>query len=546
MTARQFIRHNTALAVAAALFVIALASVILAAGPSYIMAPWDVFIILDEAWRILCGQIPHTDFHNPIGPLSYSLTALGMKAGGLSLAGYVYGNVLFLLVASLWGGAVFFSRLRPIYAFILTLFVALLSAATRPLGYNPFITSYAMTYNRYGWVLLLIAYIQLFIEPQNKSPNKDRIDAISIGLLLGALFYCKINFFGIAIVGLAFAAILRHPIRNNLLVCLSSFLVVYIGVWLAFDVNPADYMKDVLAAGQAQSLEHRLRRLATALAYNYWQIPLAGVVGYLLAVPRGRPDNAIWPSALRMSAVYFFILGSALILTASNAVERSDIPFFFVAGLILLHQAERTWGLNPFAEIKDRNWRYIAPLAIILIFFFSHIALKDMWSIANTLIGSAPVTTAENKEQRFDSERLSDFLIPASSEWGTAYWQANEVPSAINDGLQLLRRNIGKNDRIIVLALTDPFSFALGLRPLPNIPVWWDLNFSFNRSSHPAYEQLFRESTFVVYPILRAEDKGCCQETVEVMLEIYGGPLKKDFAEIGRSDHWVLLKRTRS
>jgi hypothetical protein len=544
ITAKRTINNTLALLVVAAVFVAVLACLILAMGPSYIMAPWDVFTLLDEAWRILCGQIAHTDFHNPIGPLTYSLIALGMKIGGVSLAGYTYGNVLFLLVVSLWGGAIFFGRMRPAYALLLTLFVAILSVATRPLGYPPSVTSYAMIYNRYGWILLAMAVVQLFVEPNRDSTNKSRFDAFSVGLLLGFIFYCKISYFVFGAAGLVLAAVLRPPFRKAAPLSALGFVLVCIGTWFTLGVNPADYVSDVLAAGRAQSIDARFWHLIKALVQNFWQIPLAGVVWFLLAAEPASRSRTPRAGSLKLSAVYFFILGTALVLTVSNAVERSDVPLFFVAGIILLQQAERTWNLAPLTEIKKRNWKYIASAAIIVLGFFANIVVKDIWSIGNSLIGSARVATAENEKQRFDAPRLHDFLIPAASEWETSYWEAEKVPEAINDGLQLIRRHIDKNDRIVVLALTDPFSFALGLIPPEGIPVWWDVDFSFNANVHPSDEQIFGKSDFVLYPRLRASDEGCCQENVKLLLRIYGGSLKRDFAEVERSKYWVLLRRT--
>jgi len=47
-------------------------------GPSIIvMAPWDQFPLLDSGWRILIGQVPHTDFYNPSGPLTYAFVTRG-------------------------------------------------------------------------------------------------------------------------------------------------------------------------------------------------------------------------------------------------------------------------------------------------------------------------------------------------------------------------------------------------------------------------------------------------------------------------------------
>ena len=530
-------------AIIAALMIAVLGTLTLTTGPSYIMAPWDVFTLLGEAWRIVCGQVPHTDFHNPVGPLPYFLIALGMKISGLSLAGYVYGNALFFFVVSSWGAAVFFGRMRPAYAFLLTSFIAVLSVATRPLGYDPSITSYAMIYNRYGWVLLTIAFVQLFIAPEKDSAGKARADAASTGLLLGLLFYCKITYFGLGVTGLALAAILRVPIRKELRFAVAGFALVCVAVWMTLGVTPTDYVKDVLAAGQAQSFEGRLWRLIKAAAHNFWQVPLAGVVWLLSAVEPARQNRVRWYGALKPSLVYFFILGAGWILTATNAVERSDVPFFFVAGIILLHQSERTWGLAPSSEFKAKNWKYIASTVIVVFVFFANIVVKDLWSIGNSFVGSLHAKSAENEMQRFDSARLRNFRIPATSHWRTAYWQANEVPAAINDGLSLIRRHVDKNDQIVVLALTDPFSFALGLVPPKDVPLWWDLDFSFNRGVHPSPEQLFAHADYVLYPVLRESDKGCCYETVETLLKLYGDYIGKHFIAEERSSSWALLKR---
>ena len=64
-------------------------------GPAPMKAPWDVFCLLDGGWRIISGHIPHVDYYNPIGPLTYLLIAAGMKIGIPSLASLVYGNLLF-------------------------------------------------------------------------------------------------------------------------------------------------------------------------------------------------------------------------------------------------------------------------------------------------------------------------------------------------------------------------------------------------------------------------------------------------------------------
>jgi hypothetical protein len=224
----------------------------------------------------------------------------------------------------------------------MTLFVATLSVATRPLGYHPSVTTYAMIYNRYAWVLLILVLVQLFVADGRETKWKNRFDAASVGLLLGCLFFCKISYFIVGATAMGLALVLRPRLRIAVFLTAACFVLICFGVWLAFGVSAADYIRDIQAAGQAQSLAHRLRTLVRALAHNFWQVPLAAAVWYLLAKPRDWRNREAWPDTLRVTAVYLFILTAALFLTVGNAEERSDIPLFFVAGVVLLHRRARS------------------------------------------------------------------------------------------------------------------------------------------------------------------------------------------------------------
>jgi hypothetical protein len=529
-------------AMPAALYVTTLAVLLIGIGPTPIMAPWDVFILLDGAWRILSGQIPHTDFHNPIGSMTYFLIAGGMKFGDVSLNGIVYSNVIFLLAAASWGGLIFFSRLPPSYALLMTLFIATLSVATRPLGYHPSVTTYAMIYNRYAWVLLILVLVQLFVTDGRETKGKNRFDAVSVGLLLGVLFFCKISYFIVGVAALALALVLRPPLRVALFLTAACFALICIGAWLALGVNAADYIRDIQAAGQAQSLAHRLRTLVRALAHNFWQAPLAAALWYMLAKPRDWRGKEAWPETLRVTAVYLFILAAALFLTVGNAEERSDIPLFFAAGIILLHNVGRMSRPPLLMALQERDWKHLVPVAIVVV-FFGNIVSKDIMSIGYSVAGRISSADQEAAPNRFAADPLSNFVIPPDAQWRTAYWLANEIPARINDGLSLLRRHTDSDARLLVLALTDPFSFALGLTPPKGVLAWWDLNYSFNERAHPAPEILFAEARSVMVPILREGDKGCCQPTVHVLLDLYGPYLNAHFFEVERSASWILMRR---
>src|SRR5436309_15066133 len=90
----SLVRRQSAL-VLTVLGVIVVSGTSVWASPAPIGAPWDVFVLLDGAYRMSLGQVPGTDFGNPVGPMVYGLTSVGMKwQGQPSLASVAYGNLV--------------------------------------------------------------------------------------------------------------------------------------------------------------------------------------------------------------------------------------------------------------------------------------------------------------------------------------------------------------------------------------------------------------------------------------------------------------------
>ena len=70
----------------------------------------DVFVTLENGWRVMNGQRPHLDFMSSWGVLWSLISALGLTISGHSVDGIGYGNAV--------GGAggrqvAFFPRPRP-------------------------------------------------------------------------------------------------------------------------------------------------------------------------------------------------------------------------------------------------------------------------------------------------------------------------------------------------------------------------------------------------------------------------------------------------
>lgn len=526
--------------------VVALGGVSLWLTPTPIAAPWDVFILLDGGYRMSEGQVPGTDFTNPVGPLTYGLISLGMGMQDVpSLAAVGYGNLIFLVIAAALAWAVTRNRIPKMYAAGFTVFAGVLVVAVRPLGYSPWTTTYAMIYNRYGWVLYATLLLLVLLPPRHAlTPRARVVQGALLGVLLGLLFYVKINFFLAAVLAVV-AGIALGTLRGRgrlALGAVAGFAAVTLAMLVAFGVQPLSYLADVAFSAGAQSSSQRFGMLAHSVFANLvvGVLTLAVVVALLVrARRRGEPMGPL----VRLALAVAFVGASSVLIAAGNTPEGADLPALVVAPLLLVvHLAPslpRWMGGPPTAT------RLAAPLLVgvlaLLVVTTGPIVGKDALGLGKAAMQRDQVEQVP-ASQRFASERLRDFSVPADAGWQTAYRTANAVPGMINDGLALLRAHLEPGDEVFTLALTDPFSFALGLPSTRGAPLWWDLGLSFDRSNYPDPGRAFGDARWVMVPRL-VDGQGCCQETVEVMREVYAGYLDANFREVERTQDWILLAR---
>lgn len=519
--------------------VVLLGALTLYNGPSVIAAPTDVFVLINGAWRMTIGQIPHVDFDNPIGAVTYGLVEAGMVLGGPDSLGLAWAAVLVLAIGAPWAAWVGFTRLRPWLACAFVVFVALLCVATRPLGYDPANHSYAMLYNRIGWVFLCILAVQAFIARTTASPRDETLDAASLGALVGLLFYTKITFaiFGVGAIVLALVA--RPALRgvaSLAAIALGAALTVTL-VWTATGAAPMAYLADIAAAGGVQSPDARLKWLVNAIKFGAIPLGLLSLAWLATIGRRILSDRALRTETVMLTLQFAFLCGAGLALTTTNAGERGEVPLYAIAGLLLLH--------NRALTLDDRlRKNAVLGVALVTAVIALFIGGRDALSVADTTAMRGYRVDQAPASQRIAEPRLHNFVVPDTSEHRTQFWRAAAMPPKINDGFALLHAHVGQDARLMVFALSDPFSFPLGLAPPTGGPLWWDRNFNYNLEHYPPAEQVFAEVTHVMIPQIHPEDDGCCKHVVADLEQMYGPYVAEHFVEVGRTDTWVLLARS--
>ena len=177
----------------------------------------DVFVLLDNGWRVLNGLRPHVDYYSPLGPVMFLVSAAGLKLAHYSADGIGYGNALASLIVGSWCYFLGKNRLEPGPRLLLTLFVAALIAAPYSLGNSPFLSSHAMLYNRYGFTLTGLIVIEAMTVSQGVVTGKSQgwLAGISTGVALGLGLFLKASYFLVGAVLAGFGSLaIQHGRRR--------------------------------------------------------------------------------------------------------------------------------------------------------------------------------------------------------------------------------------------------------------------------------------------------------------------------------------------
>jgi hypothetical protein len=520
-----------------------LAIVTLYNGTTVINAPTDNLILLGAAWRMLLGQVQHIDFYNPIGVLTYSLVEAGMSIGGANAGALPIACVLFLVVAAIWAACIAFQRFSPPIAGAFVVWVALMCVATRPLGYDADNHSYAMLYNRFGWVALGLLALQALIPPTRLPPIlparlSPQLEAISLGLLLAIIAYIKLNFAAFAVLAICLALVYRAELRSLQAVScgVAAGLAFCLGLWLAVGVDPFHYLADLNSAVQSQSVGDRMLRLRGSIKYALPPLGLMFVAWLLLMWRRWEMSGGIHQRDIVLTVKVSFLCAAALLIGAGNTGESREIPLLAVAGLVFL-------ALADFPSMGKSYLAFRAALGAAIVIPAVLIASRDLASIADTTMWRGYRVAGVEQGQRFDAPPLRDFVIPTASRHITQYWPAREIPQRLNDGFALLRKHVASDSRVFTVALTDEFSFALGLVPARGGPLWWDRYLSYSPKAPPPASTVFGEVTLIMVPIVDSSAEGCCRDPLEDIPVMYADYLDASFTQIDQSRYWRLLAR---
>lgn len=321
----------------------------------YGRAVWDFVFILDGAYRIGVGQVPHVDFASPIGSLTLYLTWLAERffPAGQPFIG-LHALAWLIMVPPF---AVISSRIHSALGFAASLLILAIMVLV-PYTLDPTMLSeisYFATYNRFATAILFLTGLW-FVLP------KARGDGVLLGYLFTALLFFKVTA-ALAMLGIVVAAVLLG--RAGFLILLTMLVVAGAAVELVEFVTGglvSGYFHDIIAMS-ALNKGGSLYRLASSAARNWLPLVVTSVIVVLavrdidfsgaLRRPIGFVRNVLARQA--------FAIDTALLIAAALVAESQNTGGI---GLIAASAALFHPSLHMSSLHARRGWQMIAAAVL--------------------------------------------------------------------------------------------------------------------------------------------------------------------------------------
>jgi hypothetical protein len=426
---------------------------------------WDLMFNLAGAWHLWFGHVPHIDFHEPVGTLTFLLTEAGFRLIGPSPKAVPVGMAIVAAVVFAMACLAAARRLTLLPAVLFVVFVCLIVLRPANVGDHPNAYSFAMAYNRYGWSGLSVLALLLF-EPPARRGFVDLVEMVCAAVLLAAMFYLKITYFagGVAMLVMALAGSphVRARWRGWGLVVLAAIALVL----LPFN---QPYLADLGAAADAGIV-----RDDASFFFNDFAENAGEYAAYFAAV-----GLAAWlwhrgqaPARLFFATALLLVMG---LLLLSQDSQAHSVPLA-VAAAFLFHEQLRRGSVAPAVRLAV----LVFPLAAIVGSATSlagyharlgegYLRTVDKTNLRGLAVPMEPQGLLADIAAGRDRFRLFGRTRAIRPRYELSPYEYVET---LTEAANLLEQNRLATGKIAVLDQVDPLPFMLGLEPPRGGNLW--------------------------------------------------------------------------
>ncbi len=515
MVSRPWSRVLSAVVLAAALALIFTVTVRIGIVPLRLYEH-DIFFLIDNAYRVLQGQVPNRDFSSAWGPVTYLIEATGLLVAGMRPAGVGYANAIFGSLIALWAWWIGRKRWSPSASCLLGIYTALLITAPYSLGWGTLNFSFAMVYNRYGYAILGILLVEC-------AAPADTAGGVSTGIAWALLGWLKISYAAMAVPFILLSLVwFPAPKRRLAAIVSAAALVSLLALaYLRFDLR--DILRDLLMASSGRVRSWTPREILLGFGQFAETIPLA-----ILSVLAG--DT--WKDRAQAAALTFFTLLVGGILISTNR-QASGVPLNGYAAVVLGSLAIRRYRVKG-AVVRT------CLVAILSTLCFLPTAFRNGISLAYAV--SHPQEFSAIPGSHLAAPRAAGMTFAPAATRMTTETGGPPYVAAVNDGLDLLRRRTGPRDGVLTMDHLNPFNYLLG-RPSPRGGMAAAAyNFVFSDARHLTADEFFGDARYIM---VRKYSPSAGDYRIEISysggtLKLYRGALSERFHLIEETPHWQL------
>jgi hypothetical protein len=436
----------------------------------------DLTLLLDGAYRVVEGQVPHRDFHSPLGPLAFYFPGAGYALSGSFGLAMPAATALMLALLAPAIAYVLSSRLHPALALPFGAFLIVVLAVPINLGEGITALSFAKFYNRLGWVALA-ALLVMYLRPGSFA-SRHVIDAAVATLLTVVMAYTKMTY-GVA--ALAFLVFMLTDREQRVWAAMALGFVLATGLLVEFFWQSSGaYLADLLT----------VHRVDGSLRGNFGQIL----------------DHALGNTADYVLLALF--AGMALRRRASFR----DAIFYLacaVGGFLLINQNFQAWGilslhaaaavaaekiLRVHAELPEAGGRWDVSSGAKLLFLTLTLPTIVHCVLALGLHASAAVSKAGDD---LAIQNLGRIRVANLWTWGDHEALLAEAARA-REAVGAISALNPPHGPVVTLGSPNIFSAALGTPPAHGDWPWLQWDRTLNGTDFPPPEALFQNARVVV------------------------------------------------
>ncbi|MBS0548186.1 MAG: hypothetical protein JSR24_10565 [Proteobacteria bacterium] len=522
--------------------IVAVSAWLLAAAPRIVsrQMTWDMLFNIAGAWSIHNGHVPHVDFHDPLGSLSFRFTAIGFWFTGPSVWAFIAGEIVatagLFVVALIAAGR----RLPVVPAAVFIAYVCLLVLMPINVGEPVGDFTFAMDYNAMGWSGLGVLSFILFVPPRARSEEgrlRDGPDFAVVAVLLLALYHLKITYFGAALGELCIAALVSEHLRRRQ--ALWTALAV---AALLYSVAPWNwaYLSDVFAALDTGAASTDVRGFLKLVLSNVPELSLM-CIGAIVALALWRAGEV----SLRVPVAVGLFIAAAIAVLSQNTQLRGLPLSVAIAFLLYDHLRGNRLQGRPRAAV----WVMVALMVFPVAGVAKQLASLSVYywqSVRSPMLHVVqhPPTLKGLAVPR-DEPGLLDAVARGGIDRGllsrirtldidNEELSQNEYTETLAEAVALFEGNPERaTGGIVVFDQVNPMPFILKRPPPRGVTLWLDKFFPWQPAS-----SMLGDARYVLIP------KFSTYRAVTLMAtERYGAYLAEHFPQRTETRSWVLRER---